>query len=114
MNVAQVDTFTEVSVVNSGGGHNWIFEGITVDSCGGRAFFHEVPWNKSSVGTYMPDYDTTRYINCDAFNCADILPYTPPADRRIGNQSDGFKTYGDPGSVVIYEHCRCFNMSDDG
>lgn len=109
-NVNQVDDYTEVSALHSYRGYNLTYENIIVHDLGGRAFFHETPWG---FGT-DPDYDTTRYINCDAYNGADSLPYTPGATGQEGNQADGFKCYGAAGSVIYYTGCRAWNFSDDG
>jgi len=109
-NVEQKNDLTEVNGITSAGGHNLTFKQIVVHDVGGRGFFHETPWGfpiEPACG-----YDTTRYINCDAYNCADSLPYNQSA--RLGNQADGMKSYGNRGSVIYYIGCRVWNASEDG
>jgi len=107
-NVRQHDSLTEVTAIWTQAAHNLTFENITIDSCNGRGVLYETVWGYGNE----PGADTTMFINCDVFDCADSLPYTGGAVP--GNQADGFKTYGNSGSYIVYRSCRAWKVSDDG
>jgi len=113
--VLQQVPYTQAFGIYSFASNNVIYDHIIVHDIGGRAFFHETPWGFTYEGYNEPAYDTVRYINCDAYqNCDSIDSYTgmPPTD--IGNAADGFKEYGEAGSVIYYTNCRTWKNSDDG
>ena len=92
---------------------NLTFENITVHDVGGRAFGYLSTIGQYTVATHPEDiyeivYDTTRFINCDAYNIADSLATTP------GNAGDGFKVDQEEEAYLYFEGCRTWNHSDDG
>lgn len=86
---------------------NLTFENMTVHDVAGNAFRYA-----GALGGYGIEYDSTYFINCDAYNCADSRPRTPGA--KLGGAADGFKTWNEPGSYFLFEGCRAWNCSDDG
>ena len=86
---------------------NITFERCTAHDIGGRGW-SMVPGSGAWNGPVAWDYDTTRWINCDAYNLADALSATP------GNGADGWKVHGYQHNVFIWEGCRAWNYSDDG
>ncbi len=85
---------------------NLIFENLTVKNIGGRGMSYwgvaghpEVPEIKS---------DTTKYINCDVYNCIDSLSEVP------GNGSDGWKLDNESKGYLFFYGCRAWNCGDDG
>jgi len=88
---------------------NITFENMTVNDIGGRAFS-----GAFVVGYYGIDSDTTKWINCDAYNCIDSLSPQP------GNAADGWKIGGEyntgytSGGRFEFIGCRAWNCSDDG
>ena len=107
---------------------NLTFEQMTIHDISGRAFSHmSGAWNEWDGAGALWDYDTTRFINCDAYNLCDttnyfIYPtgYEPLYQEgdtawRPGNSADGFKTHCYNGiGVLIWDGCRAWNYSDDG
>jgi uncharacterized protein YjdB len=107
---------------------NLTFENMSVHDIGGYAFRHLGSWrypasgypgdswyNPDKKGYYIPAHgsmagDTTRFINCDAYNCCDTIS----PDNMPGNQGDGFKTHNEKGAYVEFKGCRAWNCSDDG
>lgn len=96
---------------------NMIFENITVNNIGGCGWYmesdvnvrgYDLGWDGSG---YIP-YDTTRYINCDTYQCCDTFRVNP--GQTPGNMADGFKFIGVPGGYLSYEGCRAWHCSDDG
>ena len=88
---------------------NLTFENMIVHDVGGRAFS-----GAHVVGDYGIESDTTRWINCDAYNCIDSLSPEP------GNAADGWKIIGEyaneykSGGLFEFIGCRAWNCSDDG
>jgi uncharacterized repeat protein (TIGR02059 family) len=88
---------------------NIIFENCTVHDISGRGFYFESgAWNEWDGADAPWDSDTTRWINCDAYNLCDSLSLNP------GNAADGWKCGNYIGGVFIWEGCRAWNYSDDG
>ena len=107
-NVLQTRDYVECFGIGATGCSNITFERITIHNVEGNAFRYG-----SSFGTYPEiPYDTVLFINCDAYNCADILPREPGA--TLGGAADGYKTWGKPGTFMLFEGCRSWNNSDDG
>ena len=95
--------------ISSSTSANLIYENCTVYNIGGRGFWHfSGAWNiwDGSVAPWTSD--TTRFINCDAYNLCDSLSYNP------GNAADGWKCQNYIGNVLIWDGCRAWNYSDDG
>jgi hypothetical protein len=82
---------------------NLTFENITVHDIGGRGFSVS-----ATVGFFGITSDTTRWINCDVYNCADMLSMVP------GNAADGWKCDGEAGGYFYFKGCRVWNCTDDG
>ena len=88
---------------------NLTFENMTVNDIGGRGFSVS-----GTVGYFGIESDTTRWINCDVYNCIDSLSSVP------GNGADGWKVNGDynypvnNGGLWEFIGCRAWNCSDDG
>lgn len=88
---------------------NIIFENCTVHDISGRGFYFESgAWNDWDGPNAAWDTDTTRWINCDAYNLCDSLSLNP------GNAADGWKCGNYIGGVFIWDGCRAWNYSDDG
>jgi hypothetical protein len=106
---------TGISGTNS---TNFTFENITVHDIGGRGFSYftafGVPENEG--GPLPTPGDTTKWINCDVYNCADPYSYTghPNQEHDPYNGGDGWKcqNYGD--AFFLFDGCRAWNCSDDG
>jgi hypothetical protein len=91
---------------------NLEWENFTLHHIGGNAFRYQ-----GQVGYTGYNYDTVRYINCDAYYCADSLLIPDGAGQ--GGLGDGYKY--DPGAgtyydkaYVLFDGCRAFYCSDDG
>ncbi len=85
---------------------NLTFENITISNVGGRGMSY---WGVAG----HPDRphilsDTTRYINCDVYNCIDSLSEVP------GNGSDGWKLDNESDGYLHFYGCRAWNCGDDG
>jgi hypothetical protein len=96
---------------------NIIYENITVHDVAGRAFSHISAIGDATApgvtfriadNEYYYAYDSTYFINCDAYNCFDNL--SDPA----GNGADGIKAGQYPGAYIHIEGCRFWNVGDDG
>ena len=88
---------------------NLTFENCVAHDINGRGWFGgSGAWNEWDGPDASWDYDTTIWINCDAYNLHDPLSATP------GNGADGWKVHGYQGNVFIWEGCRAWNYSDDG
>jgi hypothetical protein len=100
---------------------NLVFENVVSHDIDGRGFQHwGGAWSDMDAQyaveagfqtEYMPPIfgsDTTRWINCDAYNLFDQYSTTP------GNSADGFITTGYYGNHFYWEGCRAWNYSDDG
>lgn len=84
---------------------NFIYENMTVHNVSGNAYRYMSDPVLSGIG-----YDSTYFINCDAYNCADTfivadVPY---------NRADGFKIAVSKGAFLYFKGCRAWNCSDDG
>ena len=93
--------------------NNLTFENFTVHNIGGRAFGFI-----AGFGSVYPEikYDTTRFINCDAYNICDSLcnDLANCETTQPGGISDGFKCDNTAGSYILFEECRAWNFSDNG
>ena len=93
---------------------NLNFENMTIHDIGGGGIRHLGAWRHPGYEPYTyPEHasmtgDTSRFINCDVYNCADVLGSMP------GNMADGFKIDNEFGSYVEFIGCRAWNCSDDG
>ena len=83
-----------------------IFENITVSNIGGRGMTYWGVAGHPDVPE-IPD-DTTKYINCDVYNCIDSLSEVP------GNGSDGWKLDNESAGYLYFYGCRAWNCGDDG
>jgi hypothetical protein len=90
-------------IVAEEGSSNLTLENITVHDIGGNAIRIYVP-----VGYFGIEYDSTKLINCDAYNCCDTFSISP------GNAADGIKVWGEKGGYLTFYGCRAWNCSDDG
>jgi hypothetical protein len=65
---------------------------------------------------YFPEItsDTTRFINCDTYNCCDSFHTDAAGTSALGNRADGIKADNEKGSYMYFEGCRTWNNSDDG
>ena len=82
------------------------FENIVVSNIGGRGMTY---WGIAGHPDF-PNFptDTSRYINCDVYNCVDLLSEVP------GNGSDGWKLDNEAGGYLEFYGCRAWNCGDDG
>lgn len=112
---------------------NIIYEDITIHHVSGRGFWHTSAlgylFDNTPPGNWFNDYDTTYFINCDAYDLYDSISASP------GNAADGFKVHPNnydsatkaslpdanwvddvdpPGAAFILTGCRAWNCSDDG
>lgn len=96
---------------------NMIFENMTVHNIGGCGWYLESDVGITGYGLgwdsrgYIP-YDTTKFINCDTYQCCDTFRVNP--GQTPGNMADGFKFIGVPGGCLYYEGCRAWSCADDG
>lgn len=96
---------------------NMTFESMTIHNIGAEGYYMEsdVGFFEGSKygwdGSGFVPYDTTRYINCDTYQCCDSLPSNIGNDP--GNMGDGFK-HINMGAYVSFENCRAWYCSDDG
>lgn len=112
---------------------NLRFENIKIHDMGGRAFFYLSAVGDRRGYDYLPagapepvtfwrywdekypvyiPYDSTYFINCDAYNCADVVAVQ--AGGTPYNMADGFKLAQTAGGYIHVEGCRAWNVSDDG
>jgi hypothetical protein len=83
--------------------HNMTFENCIAYNIGGRGFAYSGTCGFNGIET-----DTTRFINCDAYNCNDSLSVVP------GNGADGWKCDSEAGGYLEWIGCRAWNCTDDG
>jgi uncharacterized protein YjdB len=87
---------------------NLTFENCTAHQIGGRGFY---------VLNYSPTVvDSTFFINCDAYDCADSLSLDGNGLPNYGNGADGFfiqQTDQFPQNYGLIEGCRAWHCSDD-
>jgi hypothetical protein len=96
---------------------NLTFENMTICNIGGRAFgFFGGFGNLHTIGYPDVPYDTTRYINCDAYNICDSYcnDLSSCETTHVGGIADGFKFNNTAGAFVSFEGCRIWNYSDNG
>jgi hypothetical protein len=116
-NVYQREENVHATAISGFPQSNMIFENITVHNIGGEGWYSE-----NDVGYYEGEnygwdgsgfvpYDTTRYINCDTYQCGDTLSANIGNDP--GNMGDGFKVINLSGHVT-FDGCRAWGCSDDG
>ena len=107
-NVFQTRDNVECFGISANDCSNITFQNMTIHNISGNAF------RFGGAFGYLPGItsDTTRFINCDAYNCSDSRPREPGA--TVGGAADGFKTWNEPGSYFIFDGCRAWNNSDDG
>ncbi|MBN2165349.1 MAG: T9SS type A sorting domain-containing protein [Marinilabiliaceae bacterium] len=102
---------------------NITYELLRVHDVGQRGYWHTSgAWSKydsiyavdvlgqKPSKIIFPQPDTTRWINCDTWNCCDTLSY----DNNPGNGGDAWKVISYVGNTYIWEGCRAWNYSDDG
>lgn len=123
-NVYQCDSILTgaISAYNTS---NITYERITIHNVGHRGYWHQSgAWNyadsayavdvrganPADASTIFTQPDTTRWINCDVYNCMDTL-------RTVGNRGNGgdaWKVISYIGNYYLWEGCRAWNYSDDG
>lgn len=112
-NLWQWEEENEVEVIMDYACSNLIYENVTIHHCSGAGFRYFAtiqseggtpPWNRY-------DYDTLKYINCDAYHLCDSLVVS---GNLLGNKADGWKTSEESGCYKYWEGCRAWNCSDDG
>ena len=108
--VKQKKDFVECFGIGATDVSNITYENVTIHDVDGNAFRHGGAFGYYSEITT----DTTRFINCDAYNCCDSLPRSSTGTAAVGGAADGFKTWNEPGACFIFDGCRAFNNSDDG
>lgn len=108
-NVEQKRDYMEAIGIYAYNSSNLIFENMTVHDCGGNAFRYA-----GAMGYYDIEYDSTYFINCDAYNNCDSRPRSDQGSSYLGGAADGFKTWNEPGSYFEFRGCRAWNNSDDG
>jgi len=87
------------------GGHGWYVE----SDVGPDYTSYDLGWDGSG---YIP-YDTTTYLNCDTWQCADTLLVNNAEGQSPGNMGDGFK-HINGGAHITYTGCRAWHCADDG
>ncbi len=112
---------------------NLRFEQITIHDIGGRGLIyntsvgdrrgtHETApdwpgplsflrYGDTDYPVYIP-YDSTYFINCDIYNCADTTAVVEGGTAF--NLADGFKINNSAAGYIYVEGCRAWNCSDDG
>ncbi|MBN2609971.1 MAG: T9SS type A sorting domain-containing protein [Bacteroidales bacterium] len=123
-NVYQCDTVLN-GAITAYGTANITYEELRVHDVGQRGYWHQsgawsrydslyavnVDRNSPAEATpVFPQPDTTRWINCDTWNCCDTLSY----DNNPGNGGDAWKVISYVGNYYYWEGCRAWNYSDDG
>ena len=88
---------------------NLYFENCVVRNISGRGnWCTSGAWNAyDGSGAYFAS-DTTRWINCDAYDICDTLSANP------GNAGDGWKCHNYEYNLFYWENCRAWYYSDDG
>jgi uncharacterized protein YjdB len=118
-NVKQTRNYVECIGLYAYDCTNLRFENVTVCDIDGNAFRFFGAWRYPGTQPYLyPEHanypaDSTFFINCDAYNCADSLPRTENT-LHIGGAADGYKTHNEAGSYILFEGCRAWKCSDDG
>jgi hypothetical protein len=92
---------------------NISYENMVIHDIGGRGWYHMsafgVPYDGTPNGGPISEpYDSTFFINCDAYNIADMESTDP------GNAGDGFHFQNYTGAYFYCGGCRSWNNSDDG
>ena len=125
-NVWQRKAGITASGIECFGVSNLTFDNVTVHDVGGRGFGFFGGYGNhrdhapEEDSTKIPDvpFDTTRYINCDAYNLCDTLCVsTDPeycATFYPGGIADGYKFNNTLGSYVSFEGCRTWDFADNG
>lgn len=105
-NVAQPDSKELASGIGASQCSYMTFENLTVHNVGGRGMSY---WGVAGheLKPEMPT-DTTRFINCDIYDCLDMLSTQP------GNGSDGVKMDAESGVYLYFYGCRAWGCGDDG
>jgi len=117
-NVYQREADIEAGGISGGAVSNMHWENMTLHNIGGHGWYLEsdvgseyrsynLGWDGSG---YIP-YDTTTFINCDAYQCVDTFRVNPV--NHAGNMGDGFK-HINGGAYVTFDGCRAWHCSDDG
>jgi len=87
---------------------NMTFENCTSHDIQGRGYWYDSgAWNIWDGPNAPFTSDTTRFINCDAYNLYDALSTSP------GNSADGWKCGNYVRGVLYITGCRAWNYSDD-
>jgi hypothetical protein len=110
-NVYQLYDQVTAGAIGSSLGSNQIYENMTVHGNGGPAFTYQ-----GRVGRYGITYDTTQFLNCDAYdNCDTMLVFgATPETAAYGGLADGWKIDNYEDSYTYWYGCRAWNNSDDG
>lgn len=105
-NVAQPESRELAVGVGVAMSTNFTVENVTVHNVGGRGMSY---MGVSGHPNY-PGYanDSTSFINCDVYDCVDLLSRVP------GNGSDGWKLDNESGGYLYFYGCRAWNCGDDG
>nr|WP_321409492.1 T9SS type A sorting domain-containing protein [uncultured Carboxylicivirga sp.] len=117
-NVFQCDSVID-GAITSAYSCNLTFEHIVMHDIGQRGFYIASgvwsEYNGTDPNTPVDEpywgydhHDTTKFINCDAYNLCDSLV------SNIGNAADGWKTIIYEGGYMLWEGCRAWNYTDDG
>lgn len=132
----QTSPYNAAAGVGGTNNSNLTFENMTVHNIGGCAFKLFGAWKYPASGFTFPESgfdtaaylsagrangyliashatltgDTTRFINCDAYNLCDSVS----AAVGPGGSADGWKLDNEVNSVFILSGCRAWNCSDDG
>jgi hypothetical protein len=91
------------------GCNNIYCENVKVHHISGNAIRNLNYFDEINVG-----YDSTYYINCDAYDNCDTLRINPVNDGDEGNSGDGWKMFTEPSGYIHLEGCRAWRNSDDG
>jgi len=96
------------------GGSNITLENCTAHNISGEAFSAYLSGGYGSWGSGIA-FDTTKFINCDAYNCIDTT--STMGEGYAGNYADAWKVNSsaslDKYGYVSFEGCRAWNCSDD-
>jgi hypothetical protein len=111
-NLRQFRYPVEVVVLSDYACSNLEYENITIHDCSGAGFRFLGGFGSKggNPAWYRYDYDTVRYLNCDAYNLCDSINI----GSSTGGRADGFKTDNNPGAYFLFFGCRVWNCSDDG
>lgn len=105
-NVVQPASGELASGVGTGMSSNMTFENLTVYNVGGRGMSY---WGVAGHPD-VPEIstDTTIFINCDIYDCVDLLSEVP------GNGSDAIKMDAEKDTYLYFYGCRAWGCGDDG